>query len=78
MARMRRSHVVERQCDGRIDWMDAECPHLDPLLEVGPVADVLCDLNAAWQAGFVEGLSAGLELSRISRKNCRFRLELSE
>lgn len=68
--------VVERVTDSSLDWIELECPHRDRLFEVGPVAEVLCDLHAAWRSGYFKGLDPAWSARRLPpdpvTANCRF------
>jgi len=70
--------LVERATVDRIEWLELECPHRDSLLEVGPVADSLCQIHNSWREGFIEGDSGffrGVVLE--TQKHCRFCMELA-
>lgn len=68
--------IVERVTASSLEWIELECPHRDPLFEVGPVADVLCDLHSAWRAGYFRGLDPAWKTARLApdpvASYCRF------
>jgi hypothetical protein len=72
--------LPERVTDSKISWVDLACPHQDSLLEIGPVMDVLCDLQAAWREGFCQGWDQRLRFSRTPRAGdcCRFSMAHGE
>lgn len=71
--------LLERVTDDRIDWLELECPHQDDLLEVGHVADPLCELQSAWRAGFIAGWDSSVQYGKLPREprlgRCRFSIE---
>lgn len=71
--------LLERVTDRRIDWLELECPHQDELLEVGQVADQLCELHSSWRAGYAAGWDQSVHYARLPREprlgRCRFSIE---
>lgn len=71
--------LLERVTDRRIDWLELECPHQDDLVEVGQVADQLCELHSAWRAGYAAGWDQSVQYARLTREarlgRCRFSIE---
>jgi hypothetical protein len=74
--------LPERITDHRVSWVDLDCPHQDPLVELGPVASSLCDLYVEWRAGFCSALNSGSQgsglgfrFSRLPQGRCRYLLE---
>ncbi len=71
--------LLERVTDTKIDWLELECPHQDDILEVGQVADPLCELHSSWRAGYAEGWNQSVSYARLPREprlgRCRFSLE---
>jgi hypothetical protein len=72
--------LLERLTDREASWVDLDCPHRDPIPEVGAVADRLCDLLCEWRSGFCAGWDARLKLARLPDEarngRCRFTLGL--
>ena len=71
--------LLERMTDIRIDWLELECPHQDAIIEVGQVADQLCELQSCWRSGYAAGWGQGVRYTKLPSEprlgRCRFSIE---